>query len=125
MNDIIIFFFSTGYILKRVGHMNVFSIVFFVYATIFFLFSIIENPVYVLPVEILSGVAFALIYCGAISYADLSTPAGAEGTFQGVVGTALMGIGSSYNYCGRLMSHQLYQGYSNCASGVKIDVGHV
>eukprot|EP00102_Acyrthosiphon_pisum_P007046 XP_003241276.1 PREDICTED: uncharacterized protein LOC100573501 [Acyrthosiphon pisum] len=74
--------------------MNVFSIMFFVYALIFFLFSIIENPVYVLPVEILSGVAFALFYSGAISYAHFSTPAGAEGTFQGVVGTALTGIGT-------------------------------
>jgi MFS family permease len=88
-------FFLSGYILKRVGHMNVFSVMFFVYALIFFLFSIIENPVYVLPVEILSGIAFALFYSGAISYAHLLTPAGAEGTFQGVIGTALTGIGNS------------------------------
>ncbi|XP_022179023.1 major facilitator superfamily domain-containing protein 6-like isoform X2 [Myzus persicae] len=87
-------FFLSGYILKRVGHMNVFSVMFFVYALIFFLFSIIENPVYVLPVEILSGVAFALFYSGAISYADLLSPSGAEGTVQGVVGTALTGIGT-------------------------------
>ncbi|CAI6371832.1 unnamed protein product [Macrosiphum euphorbiae] len=87
-------FFLSGYILKRVGHMNVFSIMFFVYALIFFLFSIIKNPVYVLPVEILSGVGFALFYSGAISYAHLSAPVGAEGTFQGIVGTALTGIGT-------------------------------
>jgi len=98
------FSFSAGYILERVGHMNVFSIMFFVYALIFFLLSIIENPVYVLPVEILSGVAFALFYSGAISYAHLSTPAGAEGTFQGVVGTALTGIGWSYDFHFNILS---------------------
>jgi len=63
----------------------------------FFLFSIIKNPVYILPVEILNGVTFALFYSGAISYANLSTPAGAEGTFQGVIGTALTGLGLSFN----------------------------
>jgi len=71
-----------------------------VYALIFFLYSIIENPIYVLPIEILSGIAFALFYSGAISYANLLTPAGAEGTFQGVVGTAMTGIGLSYEYSG-------------------------
>lgn len=70
------------------------------YALIFFLYSIIENPVYVLPVEILSGIAFALFYSGAISYANLLTPAGAEGTFQGVVETAMTGIGLFYEYSG-------------------------
>lgn len=75
--------------------MNVFSILFFVYALMFFLFSIIKNPVYILPVEILNGITFALFYSGAISYANFSTPAGAEGTFQGVIGTALTGLGLS------------------------------
>jgi len=93
-------FSFSGYILKRVGHMNVFFVMFLVYALIFFLFSIIENPDYVLSVEILSGIAFALFYSEAISYAHLLTPAGAKGTFQGVVGTALTGIKFSYEYFG-------------------------
>ncbi|CAH1726834.1 unnamed protein product [Aphis gossypii] len=87
-------FFLSGFILKRINHMNVFSILFFVYALMFFLFSIIKNPVYILPVEILNGITFALFYSGAISYANFSTPAGAEGTFQGVIGTALTGLGT-------------------------------
>lgn len=87
-------FFLSGFILKRVNHMNVFSIMFFVYALMFFPFSIIKNPVYILSVEILNGITFALLYSGAILYANFSTLAGAEGTFQGVIGTALTGLGT-------------------------------
>jgi len=74
--------------------MTIFSMVFFTFTFIFSLYTIIENPLWALPVELLNGITFALSYSAAISYASLITPAGAEGTLQGVVGTAYTGIGS-------------------------------
>lgn len=82
-----------GIVLKRVDHMNVLSLMFFTYALRFFLYSIIRNPIWVLPVELLSGINFALAYSAAVSYADRLAPKGAEGTLQGIVGMAHMGIG--------------------------------
>jgi len=59
----------------------------------FLLYSIITNPVWVLPVEVLNGVTYALAYSAATSYAAQLAPLGAEGTVQGFVGTAFTGLG--------------------------------
>lgn len=82
-----------GHILKRVDHMTIFSLMFFTFTLIYSAYSVIKDPILALPVEILSGLTFAMSYSAAISYADRVTPVGAEGTLQGVVGTALSGIG--------------------------------
>ncbi|XP_022182048.1 major facilitator superfamily domain-containing protein 6-A-like isoform X2 [Myzus persicae] len=88
------FFFLSSFILKRVDNMKVFSLMFFLFAVRFLLYSIITNPVWVLPVELLNGLTFALAYSAATSYAAELAPVGAEGTLQGIVGTALQGIGA-------------------------------
>ncbi|CAI6361482.1 unnamed protein product [Macrosiphum euphorbiae] len=83
----------SSYILKRVEHTVILSIVFITFTFIFSLYTIIENPLWALPVELLNGITFGMSYSAAISYAALIAPDGAEGTLQGVVGTAYMGIG--------------------------------
>ncbi|XP_060874398.1 major facilitator superfamily domain-containing protein 6-B-like [Metopolophium dirhodum] len=88
------FFFLSSYILKRVDNMKVFSLMFFTFAVRFFLYSIITNPFYVLPVELLNGLTYALAYSAATSYVSELAPVGAEGTLQGILGTALLGIGA-------------------------------
>jgi len=50
----------------------------------------------VLPVELLNGLTYALAYAAATSYSAEISPAGAEGTLQGIVATALMGIGKQF-----------------------------
>lgn len=66
---------------------------FFAFAVRFFLYSIITNPFWVLPVELLNGLPFALAFLAAVSYAADLVSVGVEGTLQGIVGTALLGIG--------------------------------
>lgn len=73
--------------------MHVFSLVFFTFAVRFFLYSYIQNPLWVLPVELLNGITFALAYSAAISYVTHVAPPGAEGMFQGVLGTFIQGVG--------------------------------
>lgn len=85
--------YRAGYVLKYVDHMTMFTLMFFSYGTAFFLYSMITNPILVVPVGIIVGVTFALTYSAAISYADFVAPTGVEGTLQGIVGTALYGIG--------------------------------
>jgi len=50
----------------------------------------------VLPVELLNGLTYALACSAAASYAADLAPVGAEGTLQGIVGTALLGIGMQF-----------------------------
>eukprot|EP00102_Acyrthosiphon_pisum_P005260 XP_001949714.2 PREDICTED: major facilitator superfamily domain-containing protein 6-like [Acyrthosiphon pisum] len=88
------FFFLSNFIIKRIGYMNVFSLMFLVFAVRFYLYSIITNPVWVLPVEMFNGITYALAYSAAISYAGDLAPDGAKGTLQGIVGMSLSGIGS-------------------------------
>lgn len=83
----------TGYVLQRVDHMHMFSIMFFTFTIIFGLYTIIENPVWILPIEILNGSVFGLTFAAAMSYAALVSPAGAEGFLVGIVGMLMSGIG--------------------------------
>lgn len=77
---------------------------FFTFSTRFFLYSIIENPIWVLPVELLNGITFALAYAATISYAAHLAPVGAEGVFQGIIGMFIQGIGLQFIYLRKTMS---------------------
>lgn len=76
--------------------MNVFSLMFLVFAIRFYLYSIITNPVWVLPVELFNGITFALAHSAATSYSGILAPDGAKGTLQGIVGVLLTGIGMQH-----------------------------
>lgn len=75
--------------------MSIFSLMFFTFSVRFFLYSVIRNPILVLPVELTNGVTFALTYSALVSYADHIAPDSAEGTLQGIVGAAFLGIGKN------------------------------
>ncbi|XP_050437860.1 major facilitator superfamily domain-containing protein 6-like [Adelges cooleyi] len=62
------FFFISSYIIKKLGHMNVFSLGFVFFAIRFGLYSIIKNPVVALSVELLHGITFALPYSAGVAY---------------------------------------------------------
>lgn len=66
---------------------------FFTFAIVFGLYGIIENPIWILPIEILNGSLFGLTFATALSYATHVTPVGSEGTLVGIVGTVMDGIG--------------------------------
>jgi len=78
-------------------HMTVFSLMFLMFTVVFTAYSFITDPLWALPLEVFNGITFALSYSAAISYVTLITPVGSEGTFQGIVGMALSGIGLDIN----------------------------
>lgn len=79
--------------MKKIGHMTVFSISFAMFSVRFFLYSIIKDPLWVLPVELTNGITFALAFLAGISYAAEVAPSGSAGTLQGLFGMAFHGIG--------------------------------
>lgn len=76
--------------------MNAFSISFILFAGRFFLYSIIEDPLWVLPVELTNGITFTIAFVAGIAYAAEIAPSGSEGTLQGLFGMAFHGIGKDY-----------------------------
>ncbi|XP_050546793.1 uncharacterized protein LOC126908605 [Daktulosphaira vitifoliae] len=89
------FFYLSGYLLKHTGHMNGFSLSFALFACRFLLYSVIRDPLWVLPVETLNGVTFGLSYIAGVSYAAKIAPTGSEGTLQGLFSMAFHGFGAS------------------------------
>lgn len=76
------FFFLSGWILKRVGHIHCMTLVLLGVGIRFMLYSVLVNPWWVLPIELMNGVTFGLFYATMASYASIVAPPGTEATVQ-------------------------------------------
>lgn len=76
------FFFLSGWILKKIGHINAMSLVLIGFGVRFLLYSVLSNPWWVLPIELLNGITFGLFYSTMASYASIVAPIGTEATLQ-------------------------------------------
>lgn len=76
------FFFISGKLLKKIGHVHAMSLVLLGFGVRFFFYSILTNPWYVLPIELLNGVTFGVFYATMASYASIVSPPGTEATMQ-------------------------------------------
>lgn len=93
--------------------MTAFSISFAMFALRFLLYSIIRDPLWVLPVELLNGITFGLSYIAGISYSAKIAPVGSEGTVQGLFSMAFQGFGLSlYTICEFLITYTRRSGVS-------------
>ncbi|XP_050457331.1 major facilitator superfamily domain-containing protein 6 isoform X1 [Cataglyphis hispanica] len=99
------FNFVSGSILKKLGHINVMSLVLLIYAIRFMAYSLISNPWLFLILELLHGPSFGLCWPTMVSYGDKVTPSGTKATMQGFVGAIFEGIGvaSGSFICGWLI----------------------
>ncbi|XP_049819916.1 major facilitator superfamily domain-containing protein 6-A isoform X2 [Aethina tumida] len=102
------FFFLSGFILNRIGHVHSMSLILLVVGCRFILYSFIENPWWLLPIEVSNGLTFGLAYACMASYASIVAPAGTEATMQGMVGAIFEGVGVSL---GSLMAGNLFDKY--------------
>ncbi|XP_017482717.1 PREDICTED: major facilitator superfamily domain-containing protein 6-like protein A isoform X1 [Rhagoletis zephyria] len=103
------FFFLSGWILRKIGHVNAMSLVLFAFGVRFILYSVLVNPWYVLPIEMLNGVTFGIFYSTMASYASIVAPPGTEATMQGLVGAVFEGVGVSM---GSLIAGNLFAAVS-------------
>ncbi|XP_073955379.1 sugar baby transporter [Choristoneura fumiferana] len=102
------FMFVSGYILKRLGHVNMMSLVLFAFGVRFILYSLLTNPWWVLPIEMFQGITFGMFYPTMASYAKVVSPPGTETTVQGLTGAIFEGIGTSL---GSFIGGRLYETY--------------
>ncbi|XP_071442978.1 major facilitator superfamily domain-containing protein 6 isoform X2 [Hetaerina americana] len=89
------FFFLSGRIVKKIGHENAMSVVLLAFGARMVLYSVLDNPWYALPIELLHGLTFGLAYATMASYASVVSPPGTEATIQGLVGAIFEGVGVS------------------------------
>ncbi|KAG4070995.1 hypothetical protein HA402_001432 [Bradysia odoriphaga] len=98
------FFFLSGWILRKIGHIHAMSLVLIGFGVRFLLYSVLSNPWWVLPIELLNGVTFGLFYSTMTSYASIVAPTGTEATLQGLVGAIFEGVGvSTGSFIGGIM----------------------
>lgn len=76
------FFFLSGWIIKKIGHVNTMSLVLFGLGVRLILYSVISNPWWFLPIELSNGLTFGLFFACMASYASIVAPPGTEATMQ-------------------------------------------
>ncbi|XP_033223458.1 major facilitator superfamily domain-containing protein 6 isoform X2 [Belonocnema kinseyi] len=99
------FNFLSGTVLRKLGHINVMSLVLLIYAIRFMTYSMISNAWWLILLEVLHGPSFGLCWPTMVSYGDKVAPPGTKATIQGVVGAVFEGVGVSAGslLCGYLM----------------------
>ncbi|GFU91815.1 major facilitator superfamily domain-containing protein 6-B [Trichonephila clavipes] len=104
----VIFFFISGWIIQKIGHLNVFLLSFVTNGLRFLLYSFLENPWWAMLIELLQGPAYGSFFAAVTAYVRVIAPKGAEATMQGVTLAALEGIGMSVgNLLGGSWVHNL------------------
>jgi len=88
-----ILFFS-GYIIKKLGHLKCLCLVFIAYCLRFLLYSFLTNAWQALPIELLHGITFGLMWATSTSYGSIITPQGMSATVQGLIGGIHFGFGN-------------------------------
>ncbi|XP_015372489.1 PREDICTED: major facilitator superfamily domain-containing protein 6-like isoform X2 [Diuraphis noxia] len=89
------FLFFSGWIIKRIGHSQCMALGLFTFAIRFYLYSIITNPIWILPVEFTNGITFGLCHAVLMEYARIVAPASAVTTVVGFSGALFEGVGIS------------------------------
>lgn len=80
------FFFWSGWIIKRLGHVNCMALVLGVMSIRLYLYTVISNPVWIVLIELTNGVSFALGFAVKISYAGKLAPPDTTNTIIGFIG---------------------------------------
>ena len=89
-------FFLSGWVLRNLGHSHTMSLVLLAFSLRFFLYSLLSDPWFSLPIELLNGVTFGLCYAAMTGYAHTIAPEGMEATVQGVVGAVYEVMNTNY-----------------------------
>ncbi|BES96333.1 Nucleoside H+ symporter [Nesidiocoris tenuis] len=87
------FFFISGWMLRYFGHANCMSIVLLGFGARFTLYYFLTSAWWILPIETLNGITYAILYSTMMTYANAFAPPGAEATVQGIVSAFFEGIG--------------------------------
>jgi len=80
------FFFWSGRIINTLGHVNCMALVLGATAVRMYLYTVVWNPAWIIAIELLNGVSFALGFAVKMSYAKNLSPQGTSNTVIGFTG---------------------------------------
>lgn len=113
-------FIYSGKILKKLGYVHCLTLCFFTYTLRLGLISLIPNPWWMVPIEmVMQGCTYALCYTCIVAYAAAIAPQGTSATVQGLVAGVDDGLGYAvgsligglaYKELGGRTSFQLFAG---------------
>lgn len=113
-------FLYSGKILKKLGYIHCLTLCFFTYSIRLALISLIPNPWWLVPIEmIMQGCTYALCYTCIVAYAAAIAPQGTSATVQGLVAGVDDGLGYAvgsligglaYKKFGGAVSFQMFAG---------------
>ncbi|XP_023238107.1 major facilitator superfamily domain-containing protein 6-like [Centruroides sculpturatus] len=86
-------YFYSFKIIEKLGHFITTFFALICYSIRYFMYSALEDPWYVLPVEVMQGLTYRLFYLTLSSYAKKISPLGTEITMKGILGAAFSGFG--------------------------------
>ncbi|CAM9243107.1 unnamed protein product, partial [Laminaria digitata] len=101
------FFYLSGALVRRMGVRGVVSLAQLAYLTRFIYYSVLREPWWVLPVEVLHGVTFAAMWAATTDYAHEIAPEHMKATMQGLVTGLHWGLGYGL---GAVLGGVLYAG---------------
>ncbi|KAF0727270.1 major facilitator superfamily domain-containing protein 6-like protein B, partial [Aphis craccivora] len=79
------FYFWSGWIIRKMGHINCMALVLGSMAIRLYLYTVIWNPAWIIAIELLNGVSFALAVSVKMSYAKIMSPEDATTTIIGII----------------------------------------
>lgn len=79
------FYFCSGWIIRKMGHINCMALVLGSMAIRLYLYTVIWNPAWIIAIELLNGVSYALAVSVKMSYAKIMSPEDATYTIIGIL----------------------------------------
>ncbi|CAI6360560.1 unnamed protein product [Macrosiphum euphorbiae] len=101
------FYFCSGWIIRKMGHINCMAIVMGAMAIRLYLYTVIWNPAWIIAIELLNGVSYALGTSVKMSYVKIMSPEDSTNTVIGIL-VLFDGIGESL---GSLLGGFLFGSY--------------
>lgn len=89
------FWFLGSWLLRRFGSSRMVVLALFATILRYFALSFMQAPWLVLPISLLHGPSFAILWAALVAGADAAAPPGMGATAQGLVSGALFGLGSA------------------------------
>lgn len=80
------FYWLSGFIIRKMGHVNCMSLTLIAMACRMYLYTIVWNPEWIILIELLNGVSFALSVAVKMSYAKLMSPPDTTNSVIGILG---------------------------------------
>lgn len=80
------FFLWSGWIIRKMGHVNCMALTLATMAVRMYLYTVIWNPAWIILIELLNGMSYALGIAVKMSYAKLMSPPDTTNTVIGFLG---------------------------------------